>query len=277
MTDTNKFIKVENLWKIYGMDNNGLGLSDEKDVEELENRDDVVIGARAVDFSVSEEEIFALMGLSGSGKSTVVRCLIRLLQPTKGDISIDGLEVTALDRTELIEFRRNKVAMVFQHYGLLPHRNVLENVAFGLKLRGESKGKRVKKAEEVLESVGLDGWEDSYPASLSGGMQQRVGIARALANNPPVLLMDEPFSGLDPLIRRGMQTELLRLQEELQKTILFVTHDLDEAMRVGNRMAIMNEGRVVQTGEAEEIFSNPANDYVERFVKDKKQQLESFE
>lgn len=206
------------------------------------------------------------MGLSGSGKSTLIRCLIRLIEPTAGKVYVGDDEVTSLDSQRLTAFRREKVAMVFQHYGLLPHKSVLENAAFGLKLRGMPKAERRERAREALGRVGLSDWVDRYPAELSGGMQQRVGIARALANDPEILLMDEPFSGLDPLIRRDLQEEFVRLQQELQKTVLFVTHDLDEAIRLGDRMAVMQGGRFVQVATPEEILAHPADNYVARFV-----------
>src|SRR5690606_40487349 len=199
-------------------------------------------------------------------KSTLIRCLLRLVEPTAGTIVCNGHDVTAMNARELTEFRRHHVAMVFQHYGLLPHRTVLENAAFGLKLRGVPREERYARAREALARVGLAGWGDRYPAALSGGMQQRVGIARALANDPAIMLWDEPFSGLDPLIRREMQDELIRLQRELRKTIVFVTHDLDEAIRLGDRMAVMKDGRFVQVGTPQEIVHNPVNDYVRRFV-----------
>jgi glycine betaine/proline transport system ATP-binding protein len=196
-----------------------------------------------------------------------------LLEPTSGKIKINEYEVTNLNDNELIDFRRKEVAMVFQHYGLLPHRTVRENVEFGLKIRGEDKDIRKKRALEAIERVGLKGWEDNHPSALSGGMRQRVGIARALVMDTPVLLMDEPFSGLDPLIRREMQDELIRLQEEMHKTIFFVTHDLNEAIRLGDRIAIMKEGDIVQTGKIHDIVKNPADDYVKRFVQDVKRQI----
>lgn len=211
-----------------------------------------------------------IMGLSGSGKSTLIRCLARLIEPSSGQVLVNGRDVVSMGSQSLTEFRRREIAMVFQHYGLLPHRTVLENVHFGLKLRGEKRAAREEKAIEVIQQVGLSGWENHYPHQLSGGMRQRVGIARALVQDTEILLMDEPFSGLDPLIRREMQDELLRLQKEFQKTIIFVTHDLSEALRLGNRMAVMKEGSFVQIGTPGEIVANPADDYVRRFVQDER-------
>ena len=208
------------------------------------------------------------MGLSGSGKSTLVRCLNRLIEPTAGEIKIRGEDVLSFSEEELREYRRNTMTMVFQRFGLLPHRTVLENVAFGLEIRGVEKAARDEKAMEWVETVGLKGYENSRTSELSGGMQQRVGLARALCNDPEVLLMDEPFSALDPLIRREMQNELIDLEGDLNKTIIFITHDLDEALRLGDRIAILKDGRVVQTGTPEEILENPANEYVQDFTRD---------
>ena len=227
-----------------------------------------VVALQDVSFDVRPGETFVVMGLSGSGKSTLVRCLIRLIEPTAGNIVIKDQDVSQLSETALIEFRRSKVAMVFQHYGLLPHRSVLDNAAWGLEVQGVGKADRYAKTREVLELVGLNGWENAYPRELSGGMQQRVGLARALAVDPDILLMDEPFSGLDPLIRRNMQDELVRLQQELHKTIVFITHDLSEALKIGDRIAIMRDGRIVQIGSPEEIVLSPENEYVEEFTQD---------
>ena len=208
------------------------------------------------------------MGLSGSGKSTLVRCLIRLIEATQGRVMFDGEDIFSYTREELIQFRRQKVAMVFQHYGLLPHRRVLDNVAYGLEVRGVETEERYRAASEAIATVGLDGWEDYLPREMSGGMQQRVGLARALAVNSEVLLMDEPFSGLDPLIRREMQDQLIVLQRELNKTIVFITHDLNEALKIGDRIAIMRDGEIIQRGSPEEIVTLPADDYVSEFVQD---------
>lgn len=267
-------IKVQKLWKIYSdIHDRDINVEDEEMIEKIEKMDEPVIAVRDVSLEVKEGEVFVIMGLSGSGKSTLIRCLLRLLEPTSGEIKINEYEVTNLNDNELIDFRRKEVAMVFQHYGLLPHRTVRENVEFGLKIRGEDKDIRKKRALEAIERVGLKGWEDTHPSALSGGMRQRVGIARALVMDTPVLLMDEPFSGLDPLIRREMQDELIRLQEEMHKTIFFVTHDLNEAIRLGDRIAIMKEGDIVQTGKIHDIVKNPADDYVKRFVQDVKRQI----
>ncbi len=261
-------IEISHLWKVFGW-------SPKKPLEELSSHacepssahgKNRVIAVRDISFSVNEGEVFVIMGLSGSGKSTLIRCVLRLIEPNAGDISVNGQNVSVMDKTQLVAFRRTQVAMVFQHFGLLPHRTVLDNVAFGLKVRGAPKKERLEKAAEMLKTVGLEGWESRYPSSLSGGMQQRVGLARALLQDTNVLLMDEPFSGLDPLIRREMQEELLRLQREMRKTILFVTHDLDEAMRLGNRMAVMRDGMFVQVGTPEGIAESPVDEYVQRFV-----------
>jgi glycine betaine/proline transport system ATP-binding protein len=206
------------------------------------------------------------MGLSGSGKSTLIRCIPRLVDPNQGEIIVKGQNVLDMNEQELIDFRRHETAMVFQHYGLLPHRNIVENVAFGLKLRGISPQERNDQARYAIAQVGLEGWENHYPSQLSGGMRQRVGIARALVQESDLLLMDEPFSGLDPLIRREMQDTLTQLQKEYNKTIIFVTHDLSEAIRLGDRMAVMRKGEFVQQGTPQQIMDHPADEYVERFV-----------
>lgn len=263
-------IEVAHLWKVFGESGANLnpdsGNFDALEALFKEEKNNVVCAVRDVSFKVNKGEVFVIMGLSGSGKSTLIRCLARLIEPTAGQIRINGQSVTTMNARELTAFRRSKIAMVFQHYGLLPHRTVLENVAFGLKLRGEKQSERQKKALKIINNVGLSGWEKHHPAQLSGGMQQRAGLARALVQNAAILLMDEPFSGLDPLIRREMQDELLRLQRELQKTIIFVTHDLNEALRLGDRMAVMNQGKFVQVGTPREIVLRPADEYVQRFV-----------
>ena len=225
------------------------------------------VALRGVSFTVAPGEIFVVMGLSGSGKSTLVRCVNRLIEPTAGTVTIDGQDVTAMAAGPLREVRRRKVGMVFQHFALLPHRTVRDNVAFGLELRGEPARSRLDQADAALELVGLGQWGRSYPEQLSGGMRQRVGLARALATDPDILLMDEPFSALDPLIRRRMQDELLDLQDRLNKTILFITHDLDEALRLGNRVAMMRAGEMVQVAGPEDILLHPADDYVAAFVR----------
>ena len=208
------------------------------------------------------------MGLSGSGKSTLVRCISRLIEPTAGTVKMDEVEVTKMSARDLLELRRNKMSMVFQHFGLFPHRTVLENIGYGLEVRGTKKDVRVEKSMEVLKMVGLDGWHNNYPRELSGGMQQRVGLARALAVDPEILIFDEPFSALDPLIRREMQDELLKIQEKLQKTMVFITHDFLEAIKMGDHIAIMKDGEVSQVGTPEEIVSNPKDQYVKDFCED---------
>ena len=221
-----------------------------------------------VSFDVHQGETFVVMGLSGSGKSTLVRCLIRLIEPTAGRVVMDGEDILRYTEEQLTQARRQKTGMVFQYFGLLPHRTVIDNVAWGLEVQGVPREDRRARAAELLRVVGLDGWEEYHAAALSGGMQQRVGLARALVCDPDILLMDEPFSALDPLIRRDMQDELLRLQEQMQKTIIFITHDLSEATKLGNRIAIMRDGAIVQIGTPEEIMAHPADDYVADFTRD---------
>jgi glycine betaine/proline transport system ATP-binding protein len=262
--------EIKNLYKIYGK-NPGSALKllrEGVEKEEILARTKQVVGLDNVSLSIEEGEIFVVMGLSGSGKSTLVRCLNRLVNPTRGSILIDGEEVTEMSYDQLLRLRRKKLGMVFQSFALFPHLTVLENAAYGLKVQGVNKEEREKKALQALETVGLQGWEKSLPQQLSGGMQQRVGLARALANNPDVLLMDEPFSALDPLTRRDMQDELMVLQQKLKKTIVFITHDLDEALKIGDRIALMKDGKVVQLGTPEEILTAPATTYVKRFVED---------
>ncbi len=269
-TPTNgNLLTVKGLWKVFGKNPGNFDPMDEDSIQALKDTG-AVYAVRDVSFEVQRGEVFVIMGLSGSGKSTLIRCLPRLLNPTLGEIVINGSHITDMDEKELIEFRRHDVAMVFQHYGLLPHRKVLDNVAFGLKLRGVPPQEREEQARQAIIQVGLEGWENYYPAQLSGGMRQRVGIARALVQQSDLLLMDEPFSGLDPLIRREMQDTLIRLQREVHKTIVFVTHDLSEAARLGDRMAVMREGEFVQQGTPQEIMNNPADEYVERFVADER-------
>lgn len=266
----NPFISVTSLWKVFG-DRPELALSPEyanQDQAAVLDKLGCVVALQDVSFEVAQGETFVVMGLSGSGKSTLVRSLIRLIEPTSGTILIGDQEVGRFSETELIAFRRSKVAMVFQHYGLLPHRCVFDNAGWGLEIQGVSKTDRRVRTQEVLNLVGLRGWEHAYPRELSGGMQQRVGLARALAVDPDILLMDEPFGGLDPLIRRNMQDELVRLQTGLRKTIVFITHDLSEALKIGDRIAIMRDGRIVQIGSPEEIVLNPIDQYVEEFTRD---------
>ncbi len=263
-------IEVKQVTKIFGNDPKRAlpllrqGWSKEKILAETE----LTVGVNRVDFSIEPGEIFVIMGLSGSGKSTLVRLLNRLIEPTDGQVLINGKDIVKADAEQLRDIRRKQISMVFQKFALFPHRTVLENVEYGLEVQGEPKKQRREKAMQALELVGLSGWENKKPDELSGGMQQRVGLARGLANDPDVLLMDEAFSALDPLIRKDMQDELLQLQSKMKKTIVFITHDLDEALRIGDRIALMKDGAVVQIGTPEQILTNPANDYVERFVED---------
>jgi glycine betaine/proline transport system ATP-binding protein len=263
-------IQANKLYKIFGDDPDGaLALLDQgKTKDQIFKATGQTVGVQQVDFRVAEGEIFVVMGLSGSGKSTLVRMINGLIKPTSGEILIDGVDVASCSDEQLRQVRREKVAMVFQHFALFPHKTVVENVAFGLKIRGVSAAERRERAQAALEQVGLGARADSYPDELSGGMQQRVGLARGLASEPEILLMDEPFSALDPLIRGDMQQELLELQRSLKKTIVFITHDLSEALTLGNTIAIMRGGSIVQTGTAEEIVGKPANDYVSAFTKD---------
>ena len=264
-------ISVRGLWKIFGPHADSLRSEEwvaAADRREILERTGHVVAIRNVSFDVHEGEVFVVMGLSGSGKSTLVRCLLRLIEPTHGAIEVDGEDIVQYSDQDLIKLRRGKMGMVFQHYGLMPHMKVLDNVAYGLEVQGMGTTERYARAEEVIKRVGLDGWEKYYPGELSGGMQQRVGIARALAVDPPILLMDEPFSGLDPLIRREMQDELVNLLEQLHKTIVFITHDLNEALKLGDRIAIMRDGEIIQEGTPEEIVTLPADAYVGQFVRD---------
>jgi glycine betaine/proline transport system ATP-binding protein len=263
-------IRVDGVWKIFGRHADRVIGTPDADLprSELRQKHDCVSAVRDVSFEVWPGEVFVVMGLSGSGKSTLVRTLIRLIEPTAGHIEIDGKDVTALNRTELLQLRRHTSAMVFQHFGLLAHRRVIDNVAFGLEVQGVPKQARLARAAEVLRLVGLEDTANQFPDQLSGGMQQRVGLARAFAVDPKLMLYDEPFSALDPLIRRDMQDEVIRLQHETGKTMLFITHDLPEALRLGDRIAIMRDGAVVQLGTPEELVGSPADDYVENFVRD---------
>lgn len=235
---------------------------------EVMERTGHVVAVRNVSFDVRENEIFVVMGLSGSGKSTLIRCINRLIEPTRGQILIDGVDIARAKRAQLREIRRHKLSMVFQNFGLLPHRSVLDNVAFGLEIRGESRDSRHKKAMQTLEMIGLKGWENSRLNELSGGMQQRVGLARSLVMDSEIVLMDEPFSALDPLVRRQMQDEFLKLRAAVKKTVVFITHDLLEALKLGDRIAVMKDGEIIQLGTPLEIISNPEDDYVREFVKD---------
>ncbi len=263
-------IIVEHLFKIFG-DHPEKAL---KLYKEGLSKDDIMektrqtIGVADVSFTVNEGEILVIMGLSGSGKSTLVRCINRLIEPSYGKITLDGVDVTTLSSEALRKLRQERFGMVFQHFALFPRRTVIKNVEYGLEIQKVPPPVREEKAIQALEQVGLKGWEDSYPGQLSGGMQQRVGLARALALDPDIMLMDEAFSALDPLIRRDMQDELLDLQERVQKTIIFISHDLDEALKLGDRIILMKDGKIVQEGTAEDILTNPADEYVEKFVED---------
>ena len=236
--------------------------------QELLEKTGCVAAVRDISFDVAPGEVFVVMGLSGSGKSTLVRMINRIHEPTAGQVLIDGEDVLPASDDRLRELRRQKISMVFQHFGLLPHRRIVDNVAFGLEIQGRDKAERTAAAETIIERVGLGGWGQSFPEELSGGMQQRVGLARALANDPEILLFDEPFSALDPLIRRDMQDEVIKLQRDLKKTMIFITHDLAEALKLGDRIAIMKDGQFVQVGTPEEVVAHPADDYVADFTKD---------
>ncbi|MFF5208857.1 glycine betaine/L-proline ABC transporter ATP-binding protein [Streptosporangium sp. NPDC000396] len=263
-------LDVRGLWKVFGPSSDKIvgtslaGLSR----SELKEKTGCVAGIRDVSFTVRPQEVFVVMGLSGSGKSTLVRCLTRLIEPTAGEVLFDGEDIRKAGDKQLRELRRRRFAMVFQHFGLLPHRRVLDNVAYGLEIRGVKKEARYERAREMIELVGLSGYEGSYPDQLSGGMQQRVGLARALAVDPEVLFFDEPFSALDPLIRRDMQNEVCRLHREVGKTMVFITHDLSEALKLGDRILIMRDGELVQVGTPDEVVGAPVDDYVREFVRD---------
>ena len=266
----NAMIAATGVWKIFGANaQKVLETHDRsKSRDAIQEETGHVVAVKDVNFEVRRGECFVVMGLSGSGKSTLLRTLTRLIEPTGGTITIDGNDVRDMNKRELLELRRSKVAMVFQHFGLFPHRTVIDNVAYGLEVRGMGKLKRTEKAEEILELVGLSGWGERFPRELSGGMQQRVGLARAMAMDPEILFFDEPFSALDPLIRREMQDELLGLQDKLQKTMVFITHDFLEAIKMGDNIAIMKDGEIVQVGTPEEIVANPVDDYVRDFTED---------
>ncbi len=268
MDDIDIKIKVENLSLIFGKRKQEAlkMLKQGKQKDEILEKTKCTVGINNVSFEIKTGEVFVVMGLSGSGKSTLIRCLNRLNTPTDGNVIVNGVNITQENDRDLLETRRREMSMVFQMFGLLPHRTVLENAAFGLEIRGEDKEVRLEKARKALETVGLKGYEDQKPSQLSGGMQQRVGLARALANDPEVLLMDEAFSALDPLIKSDMQDELLEIQSKLQKTIVFITHDLEEAIKLGDRIAIMKDGNIEQIGTSEDILTDPASDYVEAFV-----------
>lgn len=263
-------IEISGLYKIFGpRPREAMALLRAgKSKSEVMTQTGHAVGLDNVSLTVERGETFVVMGLSGSGKSTLVRCLNRLIEPTGGQILVDGQDVLALDQKGLRDLRQRKMAMIFQRFGLLPHRTVLQNVIYGLEVQGVPKKEQQERARQFVDLVGLTGWEDYYPDQLSGGMQQRVGIARALCTDPEILLMDEPFGALDPLIRREMQDELVKLQSKLNKTIIFITHDLDEALRLGDHIAILRDGQVVQAGTAEEILTRPADDYVADFTRD---------
>ena len=269
--DTSRVIDVRNLWKVFGSGSPDAAIAR---AEAGESRADILsssgqtVAVRDVSFHVGHGETFVVMGLSGSGKSTLIRCLSRLVEPTRGEVRLNGEDLLAMGEDELRAVRRGRMSMVFQHFGLFPHRKVIDNIAYGLEVQGIDKAERRRRASEVLGVVGLDGWADHYPQQLSGGMQQRVGLARALAVDPQILLFDEPFSALDPLIRKEMQDELIRLQKSMQRTIIFITHDFAEALRLGDRIAIMKDGAFDQVGTPEEIVASPATPYVKEFVND---------
>jgi len=267
---TQSTIAVKHLWKVFGpAEDKVIGTPDaELSREDLRAKTDSMIAIRDVSFDVNAGEVFVVMGLSGSGKSTLVRCMTRLIEPTHGEVLLDGEDIRKADAKRLRELRRHRFSMVFQHFGLLPHRRVLDNVAYPLEIRGESKVVRYARARAMIDLVGLQGHADNYPDELSGGMQQRVGLARALAVDPEVMFFDEPFSALDPLIRRDMQNEVLRLHHEVGKTMVFITHDLAEALKLGDHIVIMREGKVIQAGRPEELVGAPADDYVADFVRD---------
>lgn len=266
----NEILKVNRLSKLFGPGaEQGIQLLEQGYTKErLAKEKNIMVGVNRVSLSINEGEIFVIMGLSGSGKSTLVRMLNRLIEPTSGEVLIHGQDLRKMNKSQLREVRRKTISMVFQKFALFPHRTVLENVEYGLEVQKVNKAERREKAQKSLELVGLKSWEHVLPDQLSGGMQQRVGLARALANDPEILLMDEAFSALDPLIRRDMQDELLELQEKMKKTIVFITHDLDEALRIGDRIALMKDGELVQIGTPEEMLTQPADRYVERFIED---------
>jgi glycine betaine/proline transport system ATP-binding protein len=266
-------VAVRNLWKIFGpaearLARAGTAALDAQTVDAALEKHGGTAAVRDVSFDVRPGEVFVVMGLSGSGKSTLVRCLTRLIEPTFGEVRLDGEDVRKANAERLRELRRHRFSMVFQNFGLLPHRRVIDNIGFGLELRGDPKAKRLERAGAMLSLVGLDGMANRFPDELSGGQQQRVGLARALAGDPEVMFFDEPFSALDPLIRRDMQNEVLRLHHELGKTMIFITHDLAEALKLGNHIVIMRDGVIVQAGRPDELVGAPADDYVADFVRD---------
>lgn len=263
-------LEVKNLYKIFGSNSKeALKMVKEgKSKEDILKKTGATVGVNNANFEVKKGEFFVIMGLSGSGKSTLIRCLNRLIDASSGEIVLDGEDIMKADKKALLDIRRKKIAMVFQNFGLFPHRSVIDNVKYGLEIQGIKDTESLEKSRVMLEMVGLKGYEDQYPSELSGGMQQRVGLARALTTDPEILLMDEAFSALDPLIRKDMQDEIIDIQDKMKKTIIFITHDLDEALKLGDRIAVMKDGEVAQIGTPEDILTNPANAYVREFVKD---------
>ena len=263
-------ITCTNVWKLFGPDEKRIikDLDKNLSIKEVQEKTGHVVAVKDVSFSIEKGETFVVMGLSGSGKSTLVRCISRLIEPTSGTVKMDDVDVTKMNGRDLLELRRNKMSMVFQHFGLFPHRTVIENIGYGLEIRGNKKNDRIEKSMDVLKMVGLEGWHNNYPRELSGGMQQRVGLARALAVDPEILIFDEPFSALDPLIRREMQDELLSIQKLVKKTMVFITHDFLEAIKMGDHIAIMKDGEISQVGTPEEIVANPIDQYVKDFTED---------
>lgn len=268
MINSDYIVEAKNIVKIYGANRAEAAkmMSAGYDKDTVYRKTGAAVALWNVSFKVRKKEIFVIIGLSGSGKSTLIRCFNQLLKPTSGTIEFEGQNIEKLKGADLLNLRRRKISMVFQNFGLLTHRNVIDNVAYGLEVRGVPRKERMEKAEELIKMVGLEGWGDKPISSLSGGMKQRVGIARALVNSPDVLLMDEPFSALDPLVRREMQFELLSIHRRLEKTIIFITHDINEAFKLGDTVAIMHDGQIVQSGTPEEMSMNPANDYVRQFI-----------
>ncbi len=265
-------IQIENLTKIFGQPKAVVKaiemLSNDLDPKDVGEQTNTTIALNNVSFTIEDKELFVIVGLSGSGKSTLIRCLNLINEPTSGKILIDGEDITCLKGQSLREFRRKRISMVFQHFGLLSHRSIVKNVEYGLEIQGIDKKTRREMALETIEIVGLKGWEDKKPNQLSGGMKQRVGLARAIVTEPEILLMDEPYSALDPLIRRDMQNELLTLEDYINRTIVFITHDMNEAFKMGDRIALMKDGKIIQIGTPQEFFSNPADDYVKDFISD---------
>jgi glycine betaine/proline transport system ATP-binding protein len=270
MTATNPEISCRDVWKVFGKNPKAIvqSVKPEQTRAQILETTGHIVGVRGVSFDIYKAQTFVVMGLSGSGKSTLVRCISRLADPTTGKIIIGGKDVMEMSEHELLSLRRRKVSMVFQNFGLFPHRRVIDNVAYGLEVQGIDRKDRYEQAEKMIELVGLRGWSRNYPKQLSGGMQQRVGLARALAVDPEILLFDEPFSALDPLIRREMQDELIRLQTVMHKTIMFITHDFAEALKLGDQIAIMKDGEFVQVGTPEQLVLDPKTDYVRAFTKD---------